>query len=54
LILLGAYLEITKALPIKRIHAQLEKKFVGRVKVLAFNKGALEKGIEIARANFKS
>lgn len=54
LILLGVYLEITKALPIERIHAQLEKKFVGRVKALAFNKGALEKGTEIARANFKS
>lgn len=49
LILLGSYLEITKALPIERIHSQLEKKFVGRAGTLAFNKEALERGVEIAR-----
>ena len=53
LILLGSYLEITKALPIERIHFQLEKKFVDRARALAFNKEALEKGIEIVRLNFK-
>lgn len=54
LILLGAYLEITQAMPIGKIHAQLEKKFVGRAKALAFNKQALEKGVGIARLNLKS
>jgi 2-oxoglutarate ferredoxin oxidoreductase subunit gamma len=54
LILLGAYLEITQALPIERIHAQLEKKFVGKARALAFNKEALEKGVEIVRLNFTS
>ena len=54
LILLGSYLEITKALPIDRIHFQLEKKFVGRARALAFNKEALEKGVEIVRSKFKS
>jgi 2-oxoglutarate ferredoxin oxidoreductase subunit gamma len=54
LILLGSYLEITKALPIERIHFQLEKKFVGRARALAFNKEALEKGVEIVRLNFTS
>jgi 2-oxoglutarate ferredoxin oxidoreductase subunit gamma len=54
LILLGAYLEITKALPIEKIYARLEKKFVGRAKALAFNKQALEKGVDIARLNLKS
>jgi 2-oxoglutarate ferredoxin oxidoreductase subunit gamma len=53
LILLGSYLEITKALPIERIHFQLEKKFVGRARALAFNKEALEKGVERVRLNFK-
>lgn len=53
LILLGSYLEITKALPVERIHFQLEKKFVGRARALAFNKEALEKGAEIVRLNFK-
>lgn len=53
LILLGSYLEITKALPIEQIHFQLERKFVGKAKALAFNKEALEKGVEIVRLNFK-
>ena len=53
LILLGSYLEITKALPIERIHFQLEKKFVDRARALAFNKEALERGVEIVRLNFK-
>jgi 2-oxoglutarate ferredoxin oxidoreductase subunit gamma len=53
LIFLGSYLEITKALPIERIHFQLEKKFVGKERALAFNKEALEKGVEIVRLNFK-
>jgi hypothetical protein len=32
----------------------LEKKFVDRAKTLAFNKQALEKGVDIARLNLKS
>jgi len=52
LILLGSYLEITKALPIERVYFQLEKKFISRAKSLDFNKKALEKGMEIVRLNF--
>lgn len=50
LVLLGAYLAISKALPLEAVEAALEKKMAGgkRAHLLDLNKAALKEGVRLA------
>ena len=49
LVLLGAYVEVSKAVPLERVEAELEKVFAGerREAMLALNKAALREGAKL-------
>jgi len=48
LIMLGVYIELSKAMPVKIIKEELERKYGGREAVLRRNKEAFERGLELA------
>jgi len=50
LILLGVYIVTTEAMPQELIHAEMERRFGAREKVLARNKRAFEQGLELGRS----
>ncbi len=56
LILLGAYLEATKALPLETLEAALEKRMAGgkRAHLLPLNKSALREGAKLMAESSKS
>lgn len=50
LVLLGAYIKLTGAIPLSLMEAELEKRFAGKAKALAVNKKALHEGARLATA----
>jgi 2-oxoglutarate ferredoxin oxidoreductase subunit gamma len=49
-VLLGAYLELTNALPMEVVEAHMEKRYGGREKALSLNLAALQRGAHLARS----
>lgn len=50
LILLGAYIQLTGAIPLSLMEKELEKRFAGKEKALAVNKKALNEGARLVAA----